>query len=152
MARVQTRLSRHAAAVFHAPDQGMHLHRQHGTRGKRLRLSAHVNPESPHLGHQVCDGSHRSPLQMSQAMSPTNPMHKVNSTGLLQSGSYVSDLENEANVYLELPWIPWIPRSKEIWSELIQSSHSRLLINKGENSRLKWFCSIFTKTFNNIYS
>jgi hypothetical protein len=83
---------------------------------------------------------------MSQAMSPTNPMHKVNSTGLLQSGSYVSDLENEANVYLELPWIPWIPRSKEIWSELIQSSHSRLLINKGENSRLKWFCSIFTTT------
>jgi len=112
MARVQTRLSRHAAAVFHAPDQGMHLHRQHGTRGKRLRLSAHVNPESPHLGHQVCDGSHRSALQMSQAMSPTNPMHKVNSTGLLQSGSYVSDLENEANVYLELPWIPWIAAKK----------------------------------------
>ena len=74
--------------------------------------SAHVNPESPHLGHQVCDGSHRNALQMSQAMSPTNPMHKVNSTGLLQSGSYVSDLENEANVYLELPWIPWIAAKK----------------------------------------
>ena len=45
-------------------------------------------------------------------MSPTNPVQKVNSTGLLQSGSYASDLENE---YVDPPGSP------EIWSEALQS-------------------------------
>ena len=45
-------------------------------------------------------------------MSPTNPVQKVNSTGLLQSGSYASDLENE---YVDPPGSP------EIWSEVLQS-------------------------------
>ena len=172
------------------PCQGMQLHRQHGTRGKRLRLSAQVNPESHHLGHQVCkDGSHRSPLQpcrclrrwaprirctrwIALACSNLEAMRVTWKTkqvcgfvwkccvpkpnGFADQFPYekwlfhwgytpFSDTAMYTWKYLELPWIPWIP-SKEMWSELIQSSHSRLLINRGEHSRLKWFGSIFTTT------
>ena len=45
------------------------------------------------------------------------------------------------------------PPHIEIWSEGIQSTNQTDSRNLAwaENSRLKWFCSIFIKTFNNIY-